>query len=254
MQNTALNFLNNLASNMSVWHINYCVNISLTHGFIYFENPKVACSFIKSVLQKLECFNNVLTPPSEMTPPSEVHVRESSPFIQPFQLQVTQIHEVLTHPDFYKFTFVRNPFTRALSAYLGKLCSTTFKKRLFLSKLGYPRDYDGITFKEFLIAISKQKIQEMDIHWRPQCYQVFYSLIDYSYIGRFEQLDNDFIMILKKIYPEVNSDDYIVDEDPTNVTKASQRLKSFYGPDECELVLEIYKKDFEIFKYENELP
>lgn len=253
--------LKNMAINMSPWHINYCIHISLKHSYIFFENPRVACSYTKKVLQRFECYH---TP---MAIPSNTNDRDLSPFIQVFQLVANkwgseqaeqQLLNVMTSPNIFRFTFVRNPFTRTLSCYLSKASpsSSAINKDIQLPKLGFPKGHEGITFREFLLAISKQKLLEMDIHWRPQFSQVFYDTIKYSFIGRYETFEEDFKKALKHIFPNISIEgSFLVDNSDTgNITNATNRLEEFYGPEEFKLVCSIYEKDFKIFNYQPELP
>lgn len=253
MEHPGNSLLKNMATNMSYWHINYCTHISLKHSYIYIENPKTATGYTKRVLQRFECYN---TP---MTLPSSTNDRDLSPFIQVYQLHVEQqLLNVMTSPNMYRFTFVRNPFSRALSTYLSKASPSSIatNKDLYLPKLGFPKNPDGITFREFLLAISKQKLLEMDIHWRPQFSQIFYDTIKYSFIGRHEKFPEDFKKALKHIFPNISIEGSILHDDshPRTVTNATNRLKEYYGPEEFELVCSIYEKDFKTFDYQPELP
>ncbi len=253
MEQPGVSLLKNMATNMSYWHINYCVHISLKHSYIFFENPRVACSYTKKILQRFECYN---TP---MAIPSSTNDREQSPFTQVFQLQAEQqLFNVMTSPKIFRFTFVRNPFSRALSCYLSKASpsSSAINKEIQLPKLGFPKGHEGITFREFLLAISKQKLLEMDIHWRPQFSQIFFDTIKYSFIGRFETFEEDFKKALQHIFPNLSFEGAFSEGNPNakNITNATNRLAEFYGPEEFELVCSIYEKDFKTFNYQPKLP
>ncbi len=251
MKRLDVGLLNNMATKMSYWHINYCVHISLKHSYTFFENPRVACSYTKKILQRFECH---YTP---MAIPSSTNDRNLSPFIQVFQLDTEQLLNVMTSPNMFRFTFVRNPFTRALSCYLSKASpsSSAINKDIQLPKLGFPKGHEGITFREFLLAISKQKLLEMDIHWRPQFSQVFYDTIKYSFIGRFETFGEDFKKTLKHILPNFSIEgSFSENPDTRNVTNATNRIEEFYGQEEFRLVCNIYEKDFKTFNYQPELP
>ena len=89
---------------------NAAVNISLKGRYVYVENPKVASSTIKSKLHanELHGLRNIrVGPHPDIT---------QSPFIKPYQLPPHQLREILFGGEFFKFTFVRNPFDRFVSS------------------------------------------------------------------------------------------------------------------------------------------
>ena len=62
--------------------------------------------------------------------------------------------------NLFKFTFVRNPFDRLASCFRHIIKKDVFKEDPELDR--------EMSFKQFVDIISKRKINEMDIHFRPQ--------------------------------------------------------------------------------------
>ena len=92
----------------------YLFNISVKKGYLYVETPKVACSTIKRSLQLLE------VGPEIVPPPRKIHERSCSPLLTPSQVGSLFL-ECAYSDNFFRFCFVRNPYTRILSCYLDKV-------------------------------------------------------------------------------------------------------------------------------------
>ena len=63
-------------------NFNYSINISLKYSYIYVETPKVACSSIKSTLQKMELGD----PQFSREDFEDLHKRDFSPLLRPQQI------------------------------------------------------------------------------------------------------------------------------------------------------------------------
>ncbi len=239
-------FYNNLskyARNLDLNDLNYASNISLKYRYLYIEVAKAGCSSIKLTLQRLE-----LEDPDFFRENFEhLHNRAYSPLLR---LQnVPKFEHILDSEEFLKFTFVRNPYTRVLSAYIDKIKNKSkYEREIVLGLLGKDlknSDYD-ISFYEFVDAICEQPIVEMNPHWRPQYYSICKDHISYDFIGRFESFDEDFFNLGQKISPKFN--DYFKSE-KRHSTGASSKIAEYYSDDIAEKVYRLYKKDFISFGY-----
>lgn len=134
----------------------------------------------------------------------------------------------------FKFAFVRNPFDRLASCYRHII-----QKGSMENIQDDTRFYREMSFEEFVDVILKIKVQNMDIHFRPQ-----YTFIPETpdFLGKFENIENDFKIICEKI----GIDCELRHENKTSKTKYSD----YYTPEIIKKVVKIYKKDFELFKYE----
>ncbi|MGD1898123.1 MAG: sulfotransferase family 2 domain-containing protein [Phormidesmis sp.] len=229
---------------------NYSVNISEKSSFIYIETAKVACSTIKRTLQDLE--TEVLgLPPMPVV--RNVHKKPESPLLSPDDIGLDNFCEMLKDAHILKFAFVRNPYTRALSAYLDKIKKESAEREKIAKRLNVSSDTD-ISFETFLTCVSETPIHEMDHHWRPQSYQLMSDLIEYDFIGRFENLSVDLEKVLKKIYSDSEVGDRTVKRYSPHSTQADARLPHFYTEVAVSLVKKVYQKDFDNFDYSLELP
>ena len=235
----------------------YSIHISVKNSYIYFETPKVACTTIKKKLQESEArLEGIILP--ENRPLSDIHPKKKSPLLSPSDIGFEKFCEMLNDDTVVKFCFVRNPYTRTLSAFLNKIDrpkKISPHKRKINRILGLDID-TKITFKQFLEAISKTNPFDMDPHWRPQSNQLFWGCVNYNFVGYFENFTQEFDEILRKIYPSFNNkNSYFKHEiPPKNKTNASSKLMNFYDRKTKDLVREIYKKDFLNFNYTEKLP
>lgn len=220
---------------------NYLVNISERHKFVYVETPKVACSSIKKALQLIEVDGDTTKIPDD------VHDRDRSPLAGPATPGI-DLEVVLGSSDYFRFSFVRNPFSRVLATYLDKFVQNEFERARLMPVIEYPSNSGVISFEQFLVAIRRQPDFHKDIHWAPQTYLLAPHRVPYSYIGRFETFGTDWLRVLKRIAPQTYTSFAEVRTD-FHKTEAGSKVLTYFGPIERELALDIYQDDFKNFGY-----
>ncbi len=225
---------------ISAQGFNYSINISNKYNYMFVETPKVACSTIKVTLQRMELET------TELFNKRNIHKREFSPLIKPSQ--VGNFDKFLNRKKLFKFCFVRNPYTRLLSAYLEKIKLGKNQKRSILLHMGkYPYNLNTeISFSEFVHVVCEQSIISMDNHWRIQYYQTFQDHINYDFCGKLENFDQDIKTVLSKI--NKNYSKYMLSR-RTHSTEANNLLEQYYCSELIKKVQEKYAKDFEYFNY-----
>jgi hypothetical protein len=216
----------------------YISNISERYRYFYLANPKVASTGVLRTLQSAEVDGDT----SRM--PEFVHDRAASPLLT-FQSSTVSIEEILTSPHFFRFTYVRNPFSRILSAYLEKVVARQQERERLLPTLGFPPDSQP-SFLEFLRAIHFLRDGWRDIHWATQSRLLQANNIDYSFIGRFESFSETFPQVLNRLAIEKSHYRAAKSQHATN---ASQRIQEYVGYAERELIITIYEADFVAFGY-----
>lgn len=145
--------------------------------------------------------------------------------------------------NYFKFCFVRHPYTRILSVfnYLkngGNKRSDLKLQETLLDK--YP------TFDKFVVEFLNKDIIHQILLLKPQytfvCNHDFKLMVDFC--GRFESIDKDFFLVCERLGIKKNLP-------KLNVSKANS--KSFGYEDIGRPVIEklnyLYEKDFEVFKY-----
>lgn len=143
---------------------------------------------------------------------------------------------------YFKFTFVRNPYSRLLSAYRflkkGGFCE---KDRLWAMQNLAPFG----SFQDFVEGwLTEKSIMEYN-HFMPQfvfvCDRSFEPEVDF--IGRFETIDEDFSKVCKTL----NISRTLKQHNRGPAKEA--HWSDFYTEDMLDKVYNIYRKDFELFSY-----
>jgi hypothetical protein len=221
-------------------HVYYLVNYSHKHAYMYVETPKVSCSTVKRVLQLLEVgWDAALVP-------QNVHDRTASPLPKLWQ-ESGPLEELFRGPKFFRFSFVRNPYTRVISAYSDKIVDNAWERARLLPALGL-ENKPNVSLLEFLTAVRSQPNEKRDIHWMPQSTLLQTQTIRYDFIGRFETFGAGFQRVLERIAPGSWQRAKGVRVD-THRTNAKKKVAQLLGPEERDLVLEIYGDDFKQFSY-----
>ncbi|CAI5490760.1 unnamed protein product [Closterium sp. Naga37s-1] len=166
----------------------------------------------------------------------------------------------LTRPDFFKFSFVRNPFTRIASAYLNKHVNGVglqgrkyWNERFFMGIPAYKtfmKSRNGSdfipfsTFMSFLQQRATRCVECMDPHVRPQIDLCKLDAIRYDFIGRFENLEEDVAKVTWHFGEEEKNPFH--DAHWAHPTNASARLLELYDKSAFEDATIAYKSEFNV--------
>lgn len=193
------------------------ISTSKTKKFAWFRMPKVASSSIKENIKSL--------------------VNEDIKLKQ--RLTSAKIDD-----DYFKFTFVRNPWDRIASCYRNKI-QKRWKNNPSpsLKQKGLYFENNNLTLKEFLILLEKKDNRFYNIHWAPQTSLVDMDKMDF--IGRFENLEEDWKHVCKKIGIDQLKLPHKLQTKPKN-----KSYRDYYLDQESiDIVSRIYKKEIELFNY-----
>jgi hypothetical protein len=217
----------------------YICHWSRRVGCIYVETPKVACTTIKRVLQAAE-----LGPDRQGERPSDVHVRAASPLLSPGRDRAG-FTTALTDATTFRFSFVRNPYSRALSCWLDKMVTNLSERERLAPVLGLD-PANAPSLAAFLTAVAEQPDWRRDPHWATQTHLLNPHGIRYSFIGRFEAFRPDF----SRVCAHLKIEDYAGDLPATrHATGASDKVIKHVGEAEGGLIRQIYEADFRNFGY-----
>jgi hypothetical protein len=201
---------------------------------IYVSIPKAACTSLKTVLADLLGLEG------------SVHFAARFP-------QVPKEDIKRKFPDYFVFTFVRNPWDRVLSCFLSKITTPGddgpgWRNGVEFSFWKYGDVfYGGMSFSEFVKAIASIRDDQADIHFASQYLHVTDSsgrlLADC--VGRFESLCHDFAEVCARVgMPKL--------ELPHLVKTEHGHYRTYYTPESRQLVRQRYTADVNLFGYEFE--
>lgn len=175
--------------------------------------------------------------------------------------------------DYFRFTVVRHPFERLVSAY-----NMIFSDQRYFENFLYPapnvniiksalygeynksNSFDRtVTFKEFakFVCLHDLKTKQgkwrirysTDNHWLSQTRLSFPCHAHYHAIGKLETFDEDMRYILKKLNINL-SFTYPKKFKRTASSKFKHHMSSL-GPEEIECLRRVYEADFELFGYKD---
>lgn len=135
------------------------------------------------------------------------------------------------YEEYFKFTFVRNPWSRVFSWYRNVMKSEEKMARLGIK--------DEIKFPDFVKYYSCQ------FELRPQTYWIKNNqgVIPLDFIGKFENLEEDFNLVCNKLNiqnPEL----------PKLLIGNNKHYTEYYDNNTISLVQKIYRQEIELFEYE----
>ena len=203
---------------------------------IYFDTPKVACSSIRYALADLLEI--------QVAPQVGIHARDSLPHVD----KKTLFEE---YKDYFKFSFVRNPWDRLLSCYSEKIRDEKLNNNNFSNGVANSIGKHGVfrgsmSFEEFVDALSTIPDRRADPHLRSQ-----YALLSnesgelfLDFIGRFENLEEDFDKVCHLAGMPKTS---LPHKNQSPMKKAN--YIDYYTDKTKNFVSQRYAKDIEVFEY-----
>lgn len=225
------------------------VNISLKNKYLYTQISKSGSSAMKSILQEIE-FRNLAKPPK-----IQVNNRFYSPHLRPFQLGENKTKEIFKSNEFFKFTFVRNPYSRILSCYLHRIMGggDNPTKQSVEKFTGKSMSSWEPSFSDFVHVVGDMRLDQMEAHFLPQYNASLHGLINYSFIGKLENFDEGMSFVLAKLGLSQNlSNNALRDAQSSSpkITNSEKRLSEFLSKSTQDLISRIYLHDFHFFKYD----
>lgn len=220
--------------------VNYLTHISRRHSAVFLEVPKAGCSVVKRVMQHSEHGGRAYDEPES------VHDRATSPLGAPVRDDFDFDEVYGAESPYFRFGFVRNPYSRALSCFLEKIAGEQWLREMRLPILGFEPD-EEVTFVQFLSRVAAQPPADMDIHWAPQHLLLSLSKVDYGFLGRFESFHRDLHAVIAHLGMDVP--DRLIKTTTAHVTNAGTKIMEYYDDEAVDLVRTIYRSDFDCLGY-----
>lgn len=202
---------------------------SAEFGFCYFRIPKAANS---TIVLTLAGHVGISLPDEDPRDP-EARIRAA-------KKALGRMASVEALEESFNFTFVRNPYSRILSAYRDKATRANFAKRYgFAHRFFKRREF---TFLDFLKRLEDGVLFE-NLHWAPQVEIIPYDLERLDKIGKVESIDRDLAEVVETIFHcplEMQIREH-------RRTGADKVVKDYVGDREKAMLRRLYARDFECF-------
>ena len=193
-------------------------------------------------------------------------------FLSMWNRHLSYFIETNEYKNYYKFAFLRNPWSRVVAAFRELLRYSPFStpKEKWDAPIGlsYQKIYDCMegyisfeNFINFIVNIEYDELLEqvktretgytdLDIekispnfHWRSQVELLHIPIMEYDFIGKIENINEDFNYVQEQLGLEKT--DLYTD----NVTSKYNYRLYYQNSKTIDLVGEYYKSDIEQFKY-----
>ncbi|PVB62407.1 sulfotransferase family protein [Labrenzia sp. 011] len=166
----------------------------------------------------------------------------------PHSLRLSELRDLR---NYHSFLVTRDPYTRALSAFLDKVGSG--KDALFQKVPGFG-DESREGFAKFVDFLGSGGIS-FDRHFWPQTDLLYQPVHNFSYVAKLENLSHDLPDFLQKIgvsvptHLQLDRPHNLEKSEPGKVTSAQSRLSRYYNDTLYRDVEKIYRADFDEFNY-----
>jgi dermatan 4-sulfotransferase 1 len=156
--------------------------------------------------------------------------------------------------EYFIFTFLRNPYSRVLSAFLDKIhfrqhyAKSEYSK--FMQHLG--KKQQDISFDDFIGFLENGGLYK-NPHWTPQISLLPFPPGDFDFIGKTERLSQDMNQVISRVYPDKTWEGLYQPEGRRR-TNSSGLVSQYYNDSLVEKVYSLYKEDFDAFGFSRDLP
>lgn len=232
----------------------YSTFVSMPHRYLYCEVPKAACTTIKTLIHGIEGMPPIqyYLETWQTRRDMFVHARQNIKLPSLLDFDDRTQNLILNSPEFFRFAIVRNPYTRIISAWQSKvlLCEPGFEfvYKQILGSLPGLSNKRLVSFAEFLDFIESSDPGGFNPHWRLQTDHMFYNVLNFSVIGKLEQLGT----ILSRLQAHIGSS-YPLQVPSGNRSPVAAGVT--LTAEDASRIYRIYRQDFDNFGYEkSEIP
>jgi len=212
--------------------------VDCQYGFFYNRIPKCANS---TIVQTLVTCSGVIGPGAG---------REAKrAFMKPHALPAGLM--AAFRNEWFKFTFVRNPYARLLSAYLDKIVRKGYAhRRRYRALLEPGKDATSPpSLDRFLDFLAAEGLYA-NVHWAPQTAMLLIPEADFDFIGKVESLDKDLAFVLQRIFPDhPGGEDRKIGRAGPPPTGAQDKVHTMLNRRQMDRIAQLYERDITALGY-----
>ena len=202
------------------------MRISHKYKFVFFSNPKTGSESIRAMLD----------------PYSDIFSKEKHPIypnhIIPTKLKVRFVKMGWNWEEYFKFSFVRNPWDRLVSYYYYTRPNRNY--RLLWRKRSPWNQINALPFYEFIESLNYRKYGLLN-QWKFVFDEDNKRLV--NFVGRYEDIEKSCSVICKKLGIEANLPH-------ENITaRKTKKYKEYYNSQTKRIVAKVFQKDIDLFGY-----
>lgn len=153
---------------------------------MYVETPKCASTGIKRALALT--VSQSLGEEAMAAADWNAHAAPAvNPFVKPFHFEASELTQYMRKSDVVRFTCVRDPYVRFVSAFADKVLGDSSVAKPFLQSLPRSRSQESL-FARFVDWVEGTSDEDRDPHWRSQFALIGSGQLTYTHILEFERL------------------------------------------------------------------
>lgn len=224
------------------------IDVLVQHRLIYIAVPKCASTTVKTVLSALN---------GTAVPREHLHRRRHSGLKSPRLTGLSAFYRLATSPATMRFSFVRNPYARLVSAWADKFSDKPLVPGdAFVDQyLAWRNTVDAslpqgpnatLSFAQFVEFASATARCRVDAHWQLQDDLLNMPGIRVDFVGKVEFFRRDFARVLE----HVSADRRLHEGIATRMNATRHRpWPDYYSPALAARVYRAYEPDFSRFGY-----
>lgn len=174
----------------------------------------------------------------------EIGAAKKHAFAKPSSLDREEVEGL---DGYFKFTLVRNPYTRTLSAFLDKVV----RGKVVPKPLARAAGNRTPSFLDFCLYLDDGGLYDA-LHWAPQTAQMVFPVASFDHICKLERFNEDFEAVLRQIGPRAGSTDFAVGKHDSHKTDSNSKRDSYYCDRSREIIARLMAQDFRLLGYEQD--
>ncbi len=230
------------------------LNVMPRHNLIYIAVPKAGSTRIRKTLARIDGRHSRTLQPAR-------RLRFRGPY-GPRNITIDALFRIASNPDTLRFSFVRNPYARAVSCWADKFADKPLVPGddFIDSYLAMRQEIDAglpagpertLSFPEFTIFAAATAKSCHDIHLQAQDDIISMPGIELNLIGKLENFNADFAGVLDFL----NAADDIRREAAVAINKSHHHdWPLYYTLELADRIYRTYERDFDRFGYTRAIP